>query len=389
MLNTSPGQFAGNDLFGGAIEVSGATGAVADIYSRDSNVIRYTVEPGEPVETGIATGWWQWTAPSDGRFTWRMDGNPAFQLTFFTGDAVDDLQFAGSLVGGSTFILDANDNTRYWIAVGRSPESIGSVLDQPEAFQWGPTPANDERTTASPIMGSSGSVDARLDHATNAADDPPDTVGTDSVWWHWRAPTSGWQRFWVAGHPLSTMLAVYPDSASTQAVADSERSFLANGRVELHLLAEAGRTYDIRLSSRPGVLRDPSATILWEASDAPATLAYKGAVTLESLAANPLANGFRSPRSLVMSDDGHYLFSTAYGGVFAFARDNETGDIAPAYRALAESDDHGALRDALRRGRLWWHAPGNRLIAHTDLDVFSYALPEDGSNMRCQGPKSP
>ncbi len=374
-------RFADNDLFEGALEIAGASGAVANVFVRGTRLVDFTVEPGEPVETGIGTGWWQWTAPTDGRFTWKMDGPSAYRLTFFTGDALESLQFVGSLSGGSAFILDATGDTRYRIAVGRAPDSILHAGTRMDAFTWGPTPSNDERAAASAIAGTAGSVDAVLAHATPAPRDPADTVGTDSLWWRWSAPASGWQRFWIDGHPLSTIVSVYSDTVPAAAIAHSERSLLANGRVEVHVLAEAGKTYDLRLSSRPGVDGEPSATLRWEASDAPTALAYRGAITIDSFAANPVSQGFHSPRNLVMSDDGNYLFSSAYGGVFAFVRDKETGEIALAHGALGGPDEGTLTPDRLQRARLWWNARDSRLLAQTSADFLSYALPEDGSNL--------
>ena len=49
-----------------------------------------TVEPGEPVETGVRTKWWVWQAPEDGYYTWRLtdsgEGAPQYsklQVTVF------------------------------------------------------------------------------------------------------------------------------------------------------------------------------------------------------------------------------------------------------------------------------------------------------------------
>ena len=373
---------ADNDLFQNAIEIGGPSGSVSRfILSDDHGRLKYTVEHGEPIATGIATGWWQWTAPSDGRVTWRMGGSSAYRLTFFAGDALDNLQLLGSLRGGSALVLDATEGARYWIAMGRSPEYIGDPANAPESFTWGPTPANDDRTAASPLVGTAGSAEVVLSYATRASDDPTDTVGTDSVWWHWRAPTSGWQRFWVEGHSLSTILGVYPDSVSMQAIADSERSFLANGRVELHVLAQAGHRYDIRLSSRPGVSMVSSARLGWEPADAPASLAYKGAVEIHTLAGSPVAQGFRSPRNLAMSDDGHYLFSSSDRGLYAFLRDNATGEIALARRANADSDQDMRNFRFLRNSSLWWSSRYERLFAmHLCFAPSSFGLAESDSS---------
>ena len=376
-----PGTLAQNDLFENSIELDGVQGRVDRILIGERGHLPYSVEPGEPLATGIGTGWWRWTAPSDGQFTWRMDGDPAYRLTFFTGDTLENLQFVGSLIGGSALVLDATGGRRYWIAYGRSPELLRHRVFSftGNAFTWGPTPSNDSRISAVSIAGAGGSSEAMLGYATTAPNDPADTVGTDSVWWRWRAPESGWQRFWVQGHSVSTILSVYPDNASAQAIAHSERSFIANGRVEVHLLVRAGQEYDIRIASRPGIAKDAVSTLRWESSDPPPALAYTREVRIDSLADNPLASGFRLPHSLAISDDGNYLFSSAHGGVFAFLRDPERGEIALAYRALEPPDRTSSEVQSLRRAHLWWNAGHDRLLALTENGPHGFALPEEGS----------
>ena len=385
-----------NHLFEDATEIGGPEGRV-DLLGAYPFIDGFVVQPGEPATTGTGTRWWQWTAPEDGRFTWRMDQSfatnnvlntsTAFRLSIFTGGALENLQFVGWLQsGGATFVLDAIAGTRYWIAIGRSPDSPGALdsvtAKPPYEFTWGPTPANDERTAASPVAGVTGSSEAMLGYATRASNEPSDTIGANSVWWRWSAPTSGWQRFWVEGNPPSALLAVYPDSVSMRAVADSDRTLLANGRVEVHLLAVAGNHYDIRLSSRPGqietvsgIREDLSATLRWEASDAPTVLAYKRAVTIDSLQADALAQGFHSPRSLAMSDDGHYLFSSSDGGIFAFLRDPESGDLALAHRTPPTVEISGYWEDA------WWNARDDRLLVMDSEGAQSVALPENGASL--------
>ena len=310
-----------------------------------------------------------------------MDGDRAFRLTFFTGEAVENLQFVGSLRGGSAFVLDATGGSRYWIAYGRSPELIRhrSPFFTGNAFTWGPTPSNDSRVSAVLIVGADGSSEAMLDYATTAPGEPADTVGTDSVWWRWHASQSGWHRFWVQDHPDATIMSVYPDSTSTRAIAHSERSFIANGRVEVHILARAGQSYDIRIAIRSGISREPSATLRWEQTGAPAALAYKGDISADSLAANPLARGFRSPHNLTISDDGHYLFSTSENDAFAFFRDSDRGDIALAYRPPARSGPAASDEFWLQRAFLWWNAGHDRLLAFSQIGHQAFALPAEGS----------
>ena len=386
-------EFPGtNHLFESATELGGPEGRESLDHGGWNE--GFVVEPGEPASTGAGTRWWQWTAPADGRYTWSMDQSKtdglyrtstAFRLTIFSGDALENLELMGSLrSGGAALVLDATGGTRYWIAIGRSPDSTGHLrlswpIKRPEEFTWGPTPANDDRTTATPIAGLAGSDDAVLGYATKASNEPSDLVGAGSVWWRWRAPTSGWQRFWVEGHPLSAVIGMYPDTFSRLAIADSERTFLANGRVEVHLLTTAGQSYDIRVASRPGLnlgltgIREAlAATLRWEAADAPAFLAYKGAATPDPLATDPDLRGFNTPRSLAMSDDGHYLFSSSANGIFAFLRDTESGDLALAYRTPATVEMSGHFEN------LWWNSRDDRLIVTDEKVTYSFALPEEG-----------
>lgn len=366
-----------NDMFGNAFLLDGSEGRLDVAGNR-----RFTVEPGEPAASGVFTRWWRWTAPDDGRFTWALDLPSQYRLTFFAGDTLDNLQFAGSLQPGTAYVLEATGATRYWIALGLTPESTAPAFSTPGTFAWGPTPANDDRAAAVRLVGAGGSAEISLLYATAAPAEPADTVGRDSAWWRWSTRTTGWQRFWVEGHPLSALLSVYPDSASRRSIADSERSFLANGRVEVHVLAQAGREYDIRMASRPGVGKERSATLRWEASEAPAFLTYKGAVEIDTLAGNPVAQGFRSPRRLAVSDDGHYLFSAADGGLFAFLRDTGSGELALAYRVSSESDRDTPDFGFIGNSNLWWNSHHERLFVMERCDApFSLGLPETGTSL--------
>ena len=378
----NPLRYPDFDLFENAVDISGSEGSLLQVLRSGGSEISLTVESSEPASTGIGTRWWKWTVPSDGRYTWRLDGSPGYRLTLFTGATLEDLDWVGTARSGSAFVLDATADTQYWIAFGRSPDNLDIVWN-PQSVVWGPTPANDERTAAVRIDGSSGSTGANLAHATTAPDEPADTVGTDSVWWHWSAPASGWHRFWVEGHPVSTILAVYPDSASMQAIGDSERTFIANGRVEVHLLAKAGHRYEIRLSSRPDFTKESSATVRWATAAAPAFLSYKGALELDSLAADSLSRRFRWPHNSAMSADGKHMFVSSDNGIFALARDTETGGITLAYRTDTDSDtlDPAASQEA----RLWWNARDHRLFALTARKSYSFALPMEGSSLLSHG----
>ena len=366
-----------NDHFGiaGSIDARDAA-AERSVVITENTLSRLTVEPFEPLETGIGTRWWNWTVPRDGEFTWRLDASSAFRLTIWTGDALDNLQLAGSLRGGARLVLNATGASRYRIALGASPDAIQSryLGDSPIEISWGETPPNDDRADARALSGASGSVNTSLRFATGEASEPRSTVGENSVWWRWRAPATGWRRFWVQGHPLSAILSVHSGDGS--ALATSERSFVANGRVEVLLLARAGEHYDIRLAGRPGVDAQNSAGMSWDASDPPAFLSYKGAVTNADLIPDPAPSRLRSPRNLAMSETGEYLFSTSEARVLGFQRDTETGDLSLAYGLTPESSEINISNGA----HLWWNPLHERLVAvDTSSSSYVLALPEDGS----------
>jgi len=376
-----------NDRFQDAIVIDGPDGAVLNPFDCNDSNARFTVEPLEPLATGVATGWWRWTAPRDGRFTWRMDGSDAFQLSFFRGVALENLESIGVLRGGSSLVLDAIRETQYWIALGRSG-NLGRSRGSPSRFSWGMTPENDNRANAIPIQDAAGSVSAALIHATAEAGEPRNVVGLESVWWNWTAPGTGWYRFSVDGNPLHAIVSVYgagdSGAAFPQAIGDSERSFLANGRVDVRVFVREGERFDIRLSRRPGVGLTDSDRLVWAPTEAPAYLSYKGAFTEESLISNPLFDGSWSPRHLAATDDGMYLFSISEGQLHGFVRDGESGELALVYLASAESNRDTLDPDTLRPDShtLWWSPQNETLFALDWCDPsYSFALPDAGTTL--------
>ena len=367
--------FESADHFSDATRFDGARGSFSVFVNEKGYGL--TVEPEEPLSTGIGTVWLQWTAPATGRFTWRMNGHSTLRFSVFTGDSLSSLQLVGSSQGGSKVVIEASRNARYWIAAGQSASFVQERSPDAFTFHWGPTPTNDDRGTASRISGAGGSATVSLAHATVSPRDPVDTVGTDSVWWRWRAPGSGWHRFRVEEHPLSVILSIYPGNGGRQAVADSERSFIANGRVETYVLARAGQSYDIRVSTRPGVEKAAAATLEWESSNAPPFLSYKGATATDSLVLGDEPQAVRSPANLAVSEDGEYLFSTAQNGIFAFRRNTGEGTISLAWRNEMGTDD-GPDSNALEGAHLWWNSRQDRLIALMNREAFSFKIPENG-----------
>ncbi len=338
-----------------------------------------TVEPGEPLSSGIGTAWAQWRAPASGRFTWRIDGTSVLRLSVFTGESLTELELVENAQGGTAFAFDAKRDTSYWIAVGQLATQV--EVKSPEAFNfhWGPTPENDDRSSASLISNAGGSATANLTFATVSARDPLDNVGTESVWWHWRAPRSGWHRFFVEGNPLSAILSVYPGDGSNQAIAESERSYIANGRVEAYVLAGAGQSYDVRLSIRPGVNQVTTASLGWEPVNAPPFLAYRGATETDSLSLGGEMLVVRSPLNLAASEDGGLIFTTAENGIFAFRSDPGADFLELALRTDESSSEVSYPYD-LNNAYLWWNSQHKRLmVLLREQDSFSLEIPDEDS----------
>ena len=187
---------AGNDDFQGAREFASASPEQVFI-DQDS-----TVEPGEPVATGVRTKWGVWTAPEDGRFTWRFAQAPESKLRVaaFAGAALEDLQLVGAADANLTstgFTFDAVADRRYWISAGL-PAGDGSAfaLNSSSAeLWWGRTPENDDLASAAALAGASGSVTGSNRFATIERGERVRREGHSSLWWTWEAPASGWFRF--------------------------------------------------------------------------------------------------------------------------------------------------------------------------------------------------
>ena len=172
---------AANDAFANARPLAGEEGnALATAGGR-------TVEPGEPAETGTGTVWWQWQAPRDGRFTWRLGGrgSNAMSLNFFAGDSLERLE---AVAGGAEVVLDAAAGQRFWIAAGQRADSMFSEAGA-ATIDWGPTPANDRPGAAFALT--PGGVTASSRHATSTSDEPTVVAGDASLWWTWTATEDG------------------------------------------------------------------------------------------------------------------------------------------------------------------------------------------------------
>ena len=353
---------AANDAFAEAKLLVGGEGeAIATSGAR-------TVEPGEPPESGTGTVWWQWQAPDDGAFTWRLAGTGAhaMSLAFFTGDSLAALQAVAS---GTEMVLDASAGQRLWIVAGQRSDSMFSDTGD-AAIGWGPTPANDRPATA--IALTPGGTAASSRHATSSSDEPATVAGEASLWWKWTAAKDGWQRFALTNHDPSHIVAVYGRdvSGALEPIATSDRSFLLSGRAEARVLASAGREYWVQVAVRSG--SEPGDFHLaTEPSTAPAWLRITSVVRDGDMRADGSYAELRHLGDIAINDAGTRLFIDTRDSLRLFDRDAATGAVAPAGEVphprtddrVGEDEAIGALAPFGENRLLHWSAPHQTLYA--------------------------
>ncbi|WP_164929161.1 FG-GAP repeat domain-containing protein [Gloeobacter violaceus] len=207
-----------------------------------------TKEPGEPDHnnnSGGASVWYTWTAPTSGSYIINTSGsNFDTILAVYTGSDVAALTFVASDddsggLGTSQVIFAAVAGTVYQIAVDGFSGSTGSiVLSLAEQLP----PANDDFADRETISGASASVTGTNVGATKEPGEPDHggNGGGASVWYTWTAPTSGSVFLDTCPSFFSTVLAVYTgDSVS----ALTPVSQLSSCQQTLSVLA--GTTYQI------------------------------------------------------------------------------------------------------------------------------------------------
>ena len=330
-----------------------------------------TVEPGEPVETGVRTKWWVWEAPEDGYYTWRLTSSGGFEPTFskllvtvFTGSSIEDLQLmaeSGPDTVPSDFVLQAVGGQRYWIAAGLPTGDITAYTLSSASARviWGPTPGNDNLTSAVSLAGAAGSITGSNRFATIERGERAAALGHSSLWWTYEAPAAGWYRFWIDEPDAPWMLAVYQEAAdgfgSLEFVSSSRQpEGIESGAVELIFRAEAEARYTIRLGTR-GDPEGGEFTMSWGESEAPVWLSYTGHLSDGGRDANGNSVELRTPLGLAFNDHGTALYAASRLGMQVFERDVETGGLT-----LVQSLEDKDLEDY----SLIWDAHQTKLYAH-------------------------
>ena len=345
-----------------------------------------TVEPGEPVESGVRTKWWVWEAPEDGYYTWRITGTSEsdqayakLRVTVFTGSSIEDLQLAaesGPDTVPSDFVLLAVGGQRYWIAAGLPAGDITAYTLRSASARviWGPTPGNDHLSSAEPLTDSVGSITGSNRFATVERGERSSVLGHSSLWWTYEAPAPGWYRFWIDETDAPWVLAVYQDAGdgfgSLELVSSSRQpEGIESGATEVVFRAETGSRYTIRLGTR-GATEGGEFTMNWGESEAPVWLKYTGSLDAgdRDAAGNPVE--VRTPLSLAFNDLGTVLYAASRLGMQVFERDVETGGLT-LVQSLEDYD--------LGNYSLIWDAHRTKLYAHR-CGTWRKFAPVDGTH---------
>ncbi len=330
-----------NDDFQAAEDIGNAQSSSLDVETKDS----LTVEPGEPVATGVRTEWFAWTAPEDGFHTWRLfdpDPDPDssdsplnLALAAFAGDSLTDLELIGATDPFSTlseFAFDATKDQRYFISLGFLNNTYSAFVSTSTSsvLHWGPTPANDKSTNAVTLANFSGAITGSNEFATVEPGERGGNAGVASVWYDYEAPASGWIRFFVdeAESEASFSLTVYRQSGGDLTKISEDLGAAAPSEVAFE--ADKGVRYLIRLGTRGNALGGDF-TLRWEESRPPSWLKYLGELNDGDIDANGHAIELDFPRYqrglLAFNSDGTTLFAAAEPGVQVFERDPESGEL--------------------------------------------------------------
>ncbi len=333
-----------------------------------------TVEPGEPVATGVRTKWFAWTAPEDGFYTWRLFDpdtiSPAslnLALAVFGGDSLTDLELIGATGPYSTLselVFHAAKNQRYFISLGFRNKSFSAFESRSNSsiLRWGLTPANDKMANAVAIADSSGAISGSNEFATVGPGERGDNPGLASLWYSYEAPASGWVRFFVdeAESEANFSLTVYRRSGGGLKLISEDR--LGGGNTsEVAFEAEAGVRYLIRLGTRGNSLGG-NFTLRWEESAPPVWLNYLGELNDGDIDANghaiELDFPLYQPGLFAFNSDGTTLFATTEPGVQVFERDPESGELRFAQLIESWRISVALLWDS-RRARLYAYDCGS------------------------------
>jgi hypothetical protein len=262
-----------NDAFEDAYEIHGFHG------SESGNVRFATRETDEPGHAGLRCNksiWYRWTAPASGRALVALESDFDTVVAVYQGPGLRDLVPVASSIGTAgkenSLQFRAEESKDYQIVVGTSDESSETNEGPPDRapmrteLRWELHPACDSFHAAEPISGLEGAKSGSTYFATKEYGEPDHAgnTGGKSVWYRWKAPTSGLITFDAQGSSFEALLASYTGSqldrlrevAANQRTAYIRRPFIqfsAQRDVQYLIVVDGnnGASGDFRLRWQP------------------------------------------------------------------------------------------------------------------------------------------
>ena len=366
-----------NDLLADAAAISGSNG-IAPVQSH-----RATVDPDEDIRTGVGTTWWRWESPRTGRYVFRLGNKQFEQVAVFVGESSDKMEFVDS---GRSVLLDAAAENQYWISVGHGLGAMFVDFDQDildNQLAWGPVPANDMLPGAKVLSGSNGTVTGEHRYATSSVAEPGGTRGHSSLWWVWRAPKTGWQRFaldgWesagLEGANMQSLLEVYRSDggSSYELLASSDHSYVISGRAEAIVRATSRETYLVRVALRSTELGDWSrrTAFTYQSVDAPAWQRYMGrTVQARWFDEDQQDDLLEEPKNVAIVEEAGLIVVTARDQILAYSEAADAG-VSRAFVVPYESQSGQQIPKPHDESALYWDAQASLLYLINPGEIFA------------------
>ncbi len=239
------------------------TGTSASATGTNVGATKEIGEPNHAGNTGGASVWYKWTAPSTGTATIRTAGsNFDTLLGVYKGSSVGALTaVAGNDDDGtnvtSKVTFAATAGVTYEIAVDGFATASGpftgnvsiAVSEVASPTTTVTRPANDKFSSAKWLIGRSVTITASNVNATRETGEPKigGNAGGRSVWFNWTATGTGATTITLAGSSFNTLLGVYKGSSVAALTLVSSNNDAAAGTTtsKVSFRAIKGATYRI------------------------------------------------------------------------------------------------------------------------------------------------
>jgi hypothetical protein len=196
-----------NDDFADAVPLAGLDAEV------DGTNVGATQEPGEPIHEANyydPSVWYSWTAPKSGGVTLDTAGSALPTLLgVYTGDDVAHLSRVNSsrsIDSGTKRYFRAAAGVTYWIAVdgARAKQDTFHLK-----LHWGEPPANDMFADAQELTWGHNSAAGDTIGSTGEPGEPGAGAEATSVWYEWKAPSSGVGEVWMPRADFRAVVTIY------------------------------------------------------------------------------------------------------------------------------------------------------------------------------------